>query len=312
MPGASLRHAPWEVAVQPPRAAPGRPGRLRFWSGLWAGEVAGAFRSAAEILTRAARPLYGAPVDGNPIEVRSLDFAYPGGPPVLRGLSLSVPRGARCLLIGANGAGKTTLLRVIGGKHLVSPDRVRVLGEPAFHATGLAARVAFIGGVYPFDSDVAVLEILSRQRDLDPVRLARVVGILGVDVGWRMHRVSDGQRRRVQLLLHLVRRLEVLLLDEVTGDLDVLARADLLSFLREDGEERGTTVLYATHVLDGLHDWATHLAYLRDGSIARFAPLEEIPELVALREAGTPSPLLRLCESWLRAERPPTTSREAP
>jgi CCR4-NOT complex subunit CAF16 len=164
--------------------------------------------------------------------------------------------------------------------------------------------------VFPFDADVAVAEILSRQRDLEPARLERVVRILGVDVGWRMHRVSDGQRRRVQLLLHLVRRLEVILLDEVTGDLDVLARADLLSFLRQDGEERGTTVLYATHVLDGLHDWATHLAYLRDGKIARFALLDEIPELVALREAGAASPLLRLCEGWLRAERAATISRE--
>lgn len=55
---------------------------------------------------------------------------------------------------------------------------------------------------------------------------------------------------------------QVLLLDEITVDLDVLARADLLRFLKKECEERGVTIIYATHIFDGLEDWPSHIVSL--------------------------------------------------
>lgn len=55
---------------------------------------------------------------------------------------------------------------------------------------------------------------------------------------------------------------QVLLLDEITVDLDVLARADLMGFLRSECEERGATIIYATHIFDGLESWPTHMVSL--------------------------------------------------
>ncbi len=52
---------------------------------------------------------------------------------------------------------------------------------------------------------------------------------------------------------------KVLLLDEITVDLDVLARADLVAFLKSECEERGATIIYATHIFDGLESWPSHL-----------------------------------------------------
>ena len=115
-----------------------------------------------------------------------------------------------------------------------------------------------------------------------------------------MHRVSDGQRRRVQILLGLLRPSELLLLDEVTTDLDVIARADLLAFLRDESQAQGLTILYATHIFDGLDVWATHVAHLAHGRIRSLQPIDQIPELARLRAAGASSPLLRLVEGWLR------------
>ena len=236
------------------------------------------------------------------IEIRGLDFRYaPGEPAVLADLHLMVPRGVRCLLVGRNGAGKTTLLAALAGRHMVADAAVRVLGQPAFSDTSLVDRVAFIGGNFPFDVDLRVEEILAAQRGVEPARQARLMAVLDVDPGWRMNRVSDGQRRRVQILLSLLRPAELLLLDEVTTDLDVLARADLLAFLRREAEERGATIFYATHILDGMEAWASHLALLEGGAIRRFAPLDAIAELTALRAEGAPSPLLRLVERWLRS-----------
>lgn len=254
------------------------------------------------------------------IDVRKLDFAYPAPPggaasaPIFREFDWTVPAGARCLLLGANGVGKTTLLRIAGGKHLVPPDAVRVLGRPAFHDTGLARRVAFVGSQFPLEADVVVREVLERRclPGCPADRIARrdaLLDTLQVEPGWHVHRLSTGQRRRVQLLLGLLDPAEVVLLDEVTADLDVLSRADLLEFLKDDSERRGTTVVYATHVLDGLTRWATHLCFLQAGAPGRgaqvrvMAPIESIPELGALRAAGSPAPLLDLCERWLREGR---------
>jgi CCR4-NOT complex subunit CAF16 len=233
------------------------------------------------------------------IRVRGLDFAYADGPPVLRALDLDVPAGARCLLVGANGSGKTTLLSIVAGRHLRADAAVRVLGRPAFSDTALVHDVSFIGGQFPLDVDLTVDEILTARPDAEAERRDRLLAVLGVERRWRMCRVSDGQRRRVQLLLGLLYRHQLLLLDEVTTDLDVIARGDLLSFLRA----QPTTILYATHILEGLEDWATHLAYLHDGRIARMQPLDDIAELRALAQQHATAPLLRLVDAWLRRDR---------
>jgi len=226
------------------------------------------------------------------IAIRGLTFRYPGAPaPVFTALSLAIPAGARCLLLGANGVGKSTLLRLIGGRHLIAPDTIRVLGRPAFQDTSLAAEVAFLGGPFPFCADIGVGEVLAARPGIDPARRARVLDVLEVDPAWRMHRVSDGQRRRVQLLLDLERTLSVILLDEVTADLDLLARAELLRFVREESEKRGVTTVYATHVLDGLAAWGTHLAFLSPGRLRFFGQL------------AASTPLRDLCERWMREDR---------
>ena len=74
-------------------------------------------------------------------------------------------------------------------------------------------------------------------------RRDRLLDILDVDLDWHMHEISDGERRRVQLVMGLMAPWDVLLLDEVTVDLDVLVRDDLLSFLKEESESRGATIL---------------------------------------------------------------------
>jgi CCR4-NOT complex subunit CAF16 len=229
------------------------------------------------------------------VRVRDLRFSYKQGPPVLDGIDLDIPAACRCLVIGANGAGKSTLLRVIGGKHMVDRETVRVLDASAFHDTWLVQDVELLGGNFPFDVDLEVREMVSHIRGLDPVRRDRLLELLGVNHDWHLHAISDGQRRRVQLFLGIVRPRKLLLLDEVTTDLDLLARQDLLAFLREESERRGTTILYATHIFDSLDEWATHVCYLVGGKVRAFAPLGEVPEL-----AG--SSLLRVVESWLRRD----------
>jgi CCR4-NOT complex subunit CAF16 len=230
------------------------------------------------------------------IEVRDLHFAYRGERrEVLAGVNLAVAPGRRVLVIGANGAGKTTLLRIIAGKHMVDPERVRVLGTSAFHDPTLSGRIEFLGGRFPFEVDLRVDEILARQIDVDEPRRDRLIEVLGVELDWHMHAVSDGQRRRVQLLLGLMRPRQVLLLDEITTDLDLIARQDLLAFLREESEVRGATILYATHIFDTLDRWATDIVYLVAGKVVLDTPIAAVSELAE-------QPLVSVVERWLRRD----------
>jgi CCR4-NOT complex subunit CAF16 len=82
-----------------------------------------------------------------------------------------------------------------------------------------------------------------------PERTELLLNVLDVDTKWRMHQISDGQRRRVQLVMGLLHPWELLLLDEVTVDLDVLARADFLHFLKVETEERGCTIVSGDYVV---------------------------------------------------------------
>ncbi|KAJ7525623.1 hypothetical protein O6H91_17G059600 [Diphasiastrum complanatum] len=190
----------------------------------------------------------------NSVQIAGLHFAYPGQPPFISDFSLKLNPGSRCLLVGANGAGKTTLLRIFAGKHMVGgKDVVRILGQSAFHDTSLtcSGELAYLGeswsraigcaGEVPLQGDFSAEHMIFGVEGVDPDRREKLIDLLDIDLEWKMHKVSDGQRRRVQICMGLLHVFQVLLLDEVTVDLDVVARMDLLSFLMEECEQAQDT-----------------------------------------------------------------------
>jgi CCR4-NOT complex subunit CAF16 len=84
-------------------------------------------------------------------------------------------------------------------------------------------------------------------------------------------------------MLNLLRPVDILFADEITTDLDVVTRLDLMAYLKEETEQRGVTVVYTTHIFDGLDGWATHIAYLAAGRLVEFGPVGTWPELVSER-----------------------------
>ncbi|KAK6915697.1 ABC transporter-like, ATP-binding domain [Dillenia turbinata] len=251
------------------------------------------------------------------IEINDLKFTYsgidghtpPGSAPLIDNFRLTLNSGDRCLLVGSNGAGKTTILKILGGKHMVEPHMVRVLGRSAFHDTLLTSSgdlcylggewrrdVAFAGFEVPIQMDISAEKMIYGVMGIDPQRRSELIKVLDIDLSWRMHRASDGQRRRVQICMGLLKPFKVLLLDEITVDLDVLARADLLKFLKKECQERGATIIYATHIFDGLEDWPSHLVYVAHGKLQFAKPISVVKEMSKLS-------LMRTVESWLRKER---------
>lgn len=146
------------------------------------------------------------------------------------------------------------------------------------------------------DIDVPAL-LSSVGGDAYPERRDELVRILDVDLGWRMHAVSDGERRRVQLCMGLLRPWSVLLLDEITVDLDLLSRANFLDFLKRETETRKCTIVYATHILDNLAEWPSVLVHMSLGRVKRVGGMEEFDVGEAGRSGN--SRLGELVLGWL-------------
>jgi CCR4-NOT complex subunit CAF16 len=163
--------------------------------------------------------------------------------------------------------------------------------------------VAFAGCGVPLMADIPVCQMMEKLQNSYPERRDELMDMLGIDPEWRMHMLSDGQRRRVQLLIQLVRPFQILLLDEVTVSLDVCVRQDLLRWLERESVERGATIVYATHIFDGLDDWATHLFYLNNrGSCGWQGKMEDLDIYQKLKAENHPCKMLAIADNWLRAE----------
>lgn len=131
-------------------------------------------------------------------------------------------------------------------------------------------------------------------------RRDELVRILDVDLSWHMHAVSDGERRRVQLAMGLLRPWRILLLDEITVDLDLLSRSDFLAFLKRETESRPCTIVYATHILDNLAQWPTHLVHMHMGRVKEWGGVEEF-NMDGVQKSGN-SHLGELVLGWLKRD----------
>ncbi|KNC76092.1 hypothetical protein, variant [Sphaeroforma arctica JP610] len=124
------------------------------------------------------------------IEVTGLNYAYKGGMPVLFDVNMKMPKGARCLLVGANGTGKSTLLRILAGKKLVHSTKCEVLGHDPFQSTPNG--LTYLGSEWANNpitrQDMRVTQLIrSSGGNEHRERRDRLLDILDINPNWRMH-----------------------------------------------------------------------------------------------------------------------------
>jgi ABC-type Fe3+/spermidine/putrescine transport system ATPase subunit len=180
-----------------------------------------------------------------------------GGPPVLRGISLTVARGEFLTLLGPSGSGKSTLLRVIAG--LEDPKDVAVMRLAGRDIRGLPANLRNVSTVFqhfalfPHMTVGENVEYSLRIRKVAPAdRRARAMEALALvrlpdKYERRIHQLSGGERQRVALARSLVMQPDVLLLDEPLGALDERLRLDMQVELIELRRKTGGTFILVTH-----------------------------------------------------------------
>ncbi len=197
--------------------------------------------------------------------------------------SLELAPGRVLGLIGPNGAGKTTAIELLLG--MLRPDAgdVRVFGQPAL---GLAwpqrQQIGYLaertrGVDLP---NLTVPELLAWQSCFferwDAAWCEALVERLGVVADQRVWAMSEGQRRRSEMVLALAHRPSLLVLDDPALGLDALARRDLLWTTIEAVRDEGTTVLFTSHVLQDVERVVDDVCILDQGRVRLRGELERV------------------------------------
>ena len=233
-------------------------------------------------------------------------------------ITLDIAPGEFVAYAGANGAGKSTTLKILSGILQPGSGEVRVLGlDPAKSRIRLMQRIGVLFGqrtelwwdhpvAASFDWKATVWNIpkdeYARMRDM-------VVELL--DMGDLMHtfarELSLGQRMRADLGLMLLHSPELILLDEPTLGLDVLAKRHMIDFLKRINRENGTTIVVTSHDMDDLEEMAQRIILLSEGRIAFDGSFDALRELtgslrhIILTTEGAEAPVLQSA-TWLSTD----------
>jgi energy-coupling factor transport system ATP-binding protein len=243
------------------------------------------------LLTRAGKARGGKTTDGVPsppagtppppgeaaIEMRSLTFTYPDGPPAVDNVSLRVDKGRFFALVGANGSGKTTLAKQAVGLLRPTCGSVSIFGKDARRQSKseLARQVGYVfqNPEHQFVTERVVDELAYSLHDRWPeAELIRRVSELLLAFGLAGYEdanpfaLSQGQKRRLSVATMVALGQPVLILDEPSFGQDQLSTQALMSTL-ETLHNAGTTLVFITHDMQLVAEYADEVAVMSSGRV---------------------------------------------
>src|SRR4051812_22663100 len=220
------------------------------------------------------------PVVGPAVRAVDLRKSYGKGDTAvlaLAGVSLEVPRGEFCAVMGPSGSGKSTLMHCLAGLDRFDAGDV-IVGDVSLvglHDKALTAlrrdRVGFVFQQYNLlptltaeENITLPLDIAGRKVDRDWMNEVISAVSLADRLGHRPAELSGGQQQRVACARALVTRPDVVFADEPTGNLDSHSGAEVLGFLRRSASEFGQTIVMVTHDPSAA-SCADRVVFLADG-----------------------------------------------
>jgi osmoprotectant transport system ATP-binding protein len=214
------------------------------------------------------------------IVFRNVTKRYPGrASAAVRDLSLVIPAGEICVLVGPSGAGKTTAMKLVNrlidfdeGEITIDGRSIRTLDQTALRR-GIGYVIQQIG-LFPHmsigDNIAVVPRLLGWPKQRISARIDELLELVGLEAGDRDRypsQLSGGQRQRVGLARALAADPPVMLMDEPFGALDPITRDRLQNeFLRLHEIER-KTVIFVTHDIDEAIKLGDRIAIFREGGI---------------------------------------------
>ena len=231
------------------------------------------------------------------LKLEQISFAYQENHPILKNISLSIPKGQRLAIVGKNGAGKSTLAKAICG-FITTEGQYTSRGED-IKQESVKERAERVGYVLQNPN-----QMISTNMIFDEVALGlRLRGVSEEDIKERVYQVlktcglyefrkwpisalSYGQKKRVTIASILVLGPEILVLDEPTAGQDQRNYTEIMEFL-DSLQEKGHTIVMITHDMQLMLDYSDRALVVSEGQIlADLSPAELFTHPDILQEAN--------------------------
>ena len=231
------------------------------------------------------------------LKLEQISFAYQENHPILKDISLTIPKGQRLAIVGKNGAGKSTLAKAICG-FITTEGQYTSRGED-IKQESVKERAERVGYVLQNPN-----QMISTNMIFDEVALGlRLRGVAEEDIKervyqalktcglyefrkWPISALSYGQKKRVTIASILVLGPEILVLDEPTAGQDQRNYTDIMEFL-DSLQEKGHTIVMITHDMQLMLDYSDRALVVSDGQIlADLSPAELFTHPDILQEAN--------------------------
>lgn len=212
------------------------------------------------------------------LHVQGLCKRYPSF--ALEDVSFDLRPGAITGFIGRNGAGKSTTFKSL--LNLAHPDagEIRFFGlDFAGHEGEIKSRIGYVPGefVYYLRKKLGTITEVTRHfyPNWDEAAYRRFLEHFALEEGKTVSQLSAGMKVKFALTLALSHRAELLLLDEPTSGLDPVSRSELTELLRRIAADGQRSVLFSTHITSDLEKCASHITFIKDGTIQHTGTLAD-------------------------------------
>lgn len=214
------------------------------------------------------------------IEIKNLNKKF-GKLHILKDISVSCEKGQCIALIGPNGCGKTTIIKCILGMVVPDDGSIEFNRKSIINAFEYRSQIGYMPqiGRYPDNMTIGqVFEMIKEIRqsnnlDLDLYNAYKLEELLDK----KMSTLSGGTTQKVSAALAFMFNPDVLILDEPTAGLDILASEILKEKILKE-KEKGKLILITSHLLSELDDLVTEIIFMQDGSVEFHSTVEQLKE----------------------------------
>ena len=202
-------------------------------------------------------------------------------------ISFSLKPGERVAFIGPNGAGKSTTIKMLTGILFPSSGTINILGfDPTRDRKKLAYQIGTVFGqrsqLLPNLPLTDSFEFFGVMYDLSDIeikkRIAELVKLFDLNsfIDQPVRKLSLGQRMRAEVAVSLIHKPKIILLDEPTIGLDIVAKKALRDLLLKINEEEGTTILLTSHDVGDIESLCKRTIIINNGEIIKDLATEDL------------------------------------
>ena len=210
-------------------------------------------------------------------------------------ISFSVTEGERIAFIGPNGAGKSTTIKMLTGILFPTSGKMSVLGlDPTKDRKKLAYKIGTVFGqrsqLLPNLPLTDSLEFFGVMYDLTDKQIkTRITELtelfdLGPFINQPVRKLSLGQRMRAEVAASLIHKPKIILLDEPTIGLDVVAKKVLRDLLLKINKEEGTTIFLTSHDVGDIESLCNRTIIINHGTIIKDLPTEDLAKTFVIEK----------------------------